>query len=303
MSEQHHQFKYRVRAAFFSAMFRMLARLSLRNNQRVGAFVGWLATVFPNRNQRITQTNIQRCFPELDQASHNSLIHKSLIETGKTTTEVAAMWLWDTQKVFATIRQVHGEELLRDAYAKKQGVILAFPHLGNWELVSLYCASRYPMTTLYQPPKLMQLDAMIRHGRERSGARLVATDNVGVKALLTALKKGEMIGVLPDQEPRFGAGEFAPFFNIAAYTGTLVSRMINKTKAKVIFAYAERLPRGKGYQLVFMDAPEEIYSENLVESITALNQGVENCVSKLPAQYQWSYYRFRTRPAGEPRLY
>lgn len=303
MTEQHLTVKYRIRAVLFKVLFIVLSKISLRNNQRVGAFIGWLATVVPNRNYRITRTNIEHCFPELSAQQQHKLINDSLIETGKTTTEVAPMWLWNKQRVLNTIIQVNGEDFLKEAFESGKGVILAFPHLGNWELLSLYCASRYPMTTLYQPPKLLQLDDMVRHGRERTGARLVATDNTGVKALLTALKKGEMVGILPDQEPKFGNGEFAPFFNIQAYTGTLVSRMINKTSAKVIFAYARRLANGQGYEINFMEAPEEIYSRDLKISVTGLNIGVENCIKELPRQYQWSYYRFRTRPDGEEKFY
>ena len=303
MPEQHTQLKYRIRAILFKTVFFVLSRISLRNNQRIGTLIGWLATIFPNRNYRISKKNIERCFPEIGKTQQQNLIRNSLIETGKTTTEVAPMWLWNKQKVLDTIQQVNGEKLLKSAYESGQGVILAFPHLGNWELLSLYCASRYPMTTLYQPPKLQQLDKMVRHGRERTGAKLVATGNTGVKSLLIALKQGEMIGILPDQEPRFGNGEFSPFFNIPAYTGTLVSRMTNKTNAKVIFAYAKRLDKGQGYQLNFINASEEIYSDDLSISIRALNQGVENCVKNLPEQYQWSYYRFRTRPEGEERFY
>lgn len=303
MPEQHLQFKYRIRATLFKVLFFALSKVTLRSNQRIGAFIGWLTTIFPNRNHRITQINIERCFTELDKTQQQNLIRSSLIEIGKTTTEVAPMWLWSKQQVLNTVQQVNGEAILKEAYENKQGVILAFPHLGNWELVSLYCASRYPMTTLYQPPKLMQLDTMIRRGRERTGAKLVATDNTGVKALLTALKKGEMIGILPDQEPKFGNGEFASFFNIPAYTGTLVSRMVNKTSAKVIFAYAKRLTNGKGYQLNFLTAPDDIYSEDLAVSVSGLNHGVENCVKDIPEQYQWSYYRFRTRPKGEEKFY
>jgi len=303
MTNKHKQFKYRLRATLIKVLFSLLARLSLRNNHRVGALLGWMSILFPNRNRRITQVNIKRCFTDQSKQQQQTLIHNSLIETGKTATEVVPMWLWDKKNVLDTIAEVQNEELLREAYDAKQGVILAIPHLGNWEIIGLYCSSRYPMTSLYQPPKLMQFDNLVRHGRERLGAKLVATDNTGVKALLTALKQGELIGVLPDQEPKFGNGIFAPFFNIPAYSGTLVSRLIAKTNAKVIFGYAERLPKGEGYRLIFSSAPESIYADDLQTSVTGLNEGIENCIKNLPEQYQWSYYRFRTRQEGEERFY
>lgn len=303
MTDQHNQLKYRLRAALIKVLFALLVKLSLRNNHRIGALLGWIAILIPNRNRRITRINIRHCFPCWSEEEQQNLIHNSLIETGKTATEVVPMWLWDNQKVLDTIKEVQGEELLQEASENKQGVILAFPHLGNWEIVNLYCSSRYPITTLYQPPKLMQFDETTRHGRERMGAKLVPTDTKGVKALLSALKQGELIGILPDQEPKFGNGLFAPFFNIPAYSGTIVSRLIQKTHARVVFCYAERLPRGAGYRIFFSAAPESIYAEDMQTSVTGLNEAVENSVKQLPEQYQWSYYRFRTRPEGEEKFY
>jgi len=303
MTIHHHPFRYRFRIALIRVLFALLAQLSLPNNHRVGALLGWLGSIFPNRNLSISQTNIKKCFPNWDNAAQQKLIKDSLIEMGKTATEAIPMWQWPKQKVLDTIKEIHGEDFLQEAYASQQGVVIAFPHLGNWEIVSLYCSAHYPLTTLYQPPKLIEFDNMMRHARERFGAKLVATDNAGVKALLTALKQGGLIGVLPDQEPKFGNGIFAPFFDIPAYSGILISRLINKTKAKVIFAYAERLPKGEGYRLIFSAAPNDIYADDLTTSVTGLNKGVENCIKELPEQYQWSYYRFRTRPEGEKRFY
>lgn len=295
--------KHRLRVALVKGLFTVLKQLSLANAHRVGTLLSWLVILVPNRNSRLTRINIQLCFPELNNQQQRQLARQSLIETGKTITETPAMWLWPGNKTLGLIQKIQGEEILQQSYESKQGVILAFPHLGNWELVSLYCSSKYPMTTLYKPPQLVQLDDMVRHGRERLGARLFPTDNKGVRALLAALKKGQLVGVLPDQEPGKGNGVFAPFFNHQAYSATLISRLVDKTGAQVVFAYARRLPGGKGYELVFMAADNEAIQGELFESVSAINRGVEDCIRQCPEQYQWSYHRFRTRPEGEEKLY
>jgi KDO2-lipid IV(A) lauroyltransferase len=83
----------------------------------------------------------------------------------------------------------------------------------------------------------------------------------------------------------------------------LLSRLAAKTGAPVIFAYAERLPRGRGWHLHFLPAPPEIGQGDSEASAAAVNAMVERCVRAAPEQYQWIYKRFRVRPPGEKAFY
>jgi KDO2-lipid IV(A) lauroyltransferase len=112
-----------------------------------------------------------------------------------------------------------------------------------------------------------------------------------------------MVGLLPDQEPGAGQGRFAPFFGIPAYTMVLLARLAKKNGSAVFIGYAERLPRGRGYHLHFIPAPEGIAGAPLEEALALMNRGVEACARALPEQYQWSYKRFRTRPEGAASFY
>jgi len=159
------------------------------------------------------------------------------------------------------------------------------------------------MTCLYRPARQQGMGTVVVAGRERMGIRLAPTDTRGVRILLQALKVNELIGILPDQDPRDEAGVFAPFFGVQAKTMTLLSRLAHKSGAPLLFCMAERLPWGRGFRLHFLPAPSGIDSSNTALAAAALNQGVEQGVKLAPAQYQWSYKRFRTRPAGEPSLY
>jgi KDO2-lipid IV(A) lauroyltransferase len=49
----------------------------------------------------------------------------------------------------------------------------------------------------------------------------------------------------------------------------------------------------------YLPADEALYSDDVAESLRALNDGVERCLRHCPEQYQWEYKRFRTRPRGE----
>lgn len=280
---------------FTKTLIRGFAFLSLKNCHQIGRLFGWLIAVTPNRHHSVTTTNIQICFPEMSSAQQQQLIKNSLIEMGKTVTEISPMWQWNKRKLFRTIKSVQGEELLQQALKNKKGVILAAPHLGNWELLGLYLSDKYPTTCMYQKPKIHQLDSIIKKGRQRFGVKLVPTDNQGIRAMLKSVKQNELICILPDQEPSEGNGVFAPFFDIQAYSMILISRLAKKTGATVLTIYGKRLPNGEGFEIVFKPL-DKINEGSLDESVAYLNSEMEKCIRALPEQYQWSYKRFRKQP-------
>ena len=287
--------KQKLRVVFAKTFISIFALLSLKNCHRIGGLLGRLLFVIPNRNRHVTTTNIQICFPDINKKQQQQLIKNSLIEMGKTLAEASPMWRWNKNKLFNLIKKNHGEEIIQQTMNNKHGVILALPHIGNWELLALYCSSKYPTTTMYQKPKIAQFDSLIKNGRERFGAKLVPTNNLGIRAMLKALKNNELICVLPDQEANDGSGVFAPFFGIQAYSMSLISRLANKTDAKVIIACSKRLAKGEGYEINFI--PLEKFDPSSVEdSVRYLNAEMEKCIRQMPEQYQWSYKRFRKQP-------
>lgn len=292
-----------MRARLIKWLLCAFAALPLPLAHAVGTIIGWGLILIPNELRRISRINIPLCLPELNPAQQKRLLRASLIESGKTMIEAGALWLWPESRLLALVKTVSGEQHLRAALASGHGAILAAPHLGAWEMMGLYSSAHYPITSLYRAPRLAEMDELVRHGRERLGAKLVAADAGGVRALYQSLGRGGLVGMLPDQEPGAGNGVFAPLFGIQATTMVLLSRLAIKTGAQVIFGYAERLPRGRGYHLHFIPAPYTINQQPLEKSVTAMNEMVEQLVRSCPQQYQWGYKRFRTRPEGEAKIY
>lgn len=292
------KFRQSLIALFAKNFIRVFSSLSLKNCQRLGASLGWLTSVIPNRNLHVTKINVQLCFPEKTKQQQKQLIRNSLIETGKTAAEISPMWHWEKEKILSLVKNVQGEELLKNALKNKKGVILAAPHLGNWELLGHYLANKYPTTCMYQKPKIHQLDSIIRKGRERFGVKLVPADGQGIRSMLKAVKKNELICILPDQEPSHGDGVYVPFFNVNAYSMILISRLAKKTDATVLIIYSKRLKNGEGYEIVFSPL-EKINTESVEESVIYLNTEMEKCIRQIPEQYQWSYKRFRTHPLDD----
>ena len=130
-------------------------------------------------------------------------------------------------------------------------------------------------------------------GRERGQMKLAAADLGGVRQLLKTLKRGEIIGVLPDQVPGNGEGEWVPFFGRPAYTMTLIGRLIESSGAAVVMCHSERLARGVGYALHFTSL-----TFNGASSIPRqMNTALEALIRAHPEQYMWSYNRYKV-PRG-----
>lgn len=292
-----------MRALVIRILLHVMALFPLPMNHAIGAAIGWLLYAIPNDLRKTVFTNLELCFPDLDVKSRRKLARQSLIETGKTATELGPLWLWNAKRMLRLVRGTDNIDVLQAALAHEKGVILLVPHLGAWEIAGLYYANARPITSLYRPPRTQGLEDFVLRGRTRTGARLVPTNNSGIRALLSALHANETTGILPDQNPAGNSGVIVPFFGVDTSTVVFVSKLIQKTDARVVFLFAERLSRGRGYRMHFRAPPEDIYARDLARSVSAMNQGVEKCARELPDQYQWTYKRFKTKPPDQPPRY
>jgi KDO2-lipid IV(A) lauroyltransferase len=94
---------------------------------------------------------------------------------------------------------------------ERQGVIILTPHIGSFELGARAYGSVAPITVLYKAPRRADLHELLKVARTHPNITPVPADTGGVRAMLRALKRGEAIGILPDQVPSAGDGVWAPF--------------------------------------------------------------------------------------------
>ena len=271
---------------------RLLAALPLSLLHRLGAIVGNAVYLLAPRYRHYFSTNLRAAgFAE------PALLRQAIAEAGKGLLELPAIWLCPHAAVAGWVAQVSGWDLVEAALARRRGIIFLTPHLGCFEITAQYYAYRAPdyapITVLYRSPKKKSVEPLMLLGRRRPNLRLASADLKGVRILLRALKQGEAIGILPDQAPGVGEGEWADFFGRPAYTMTLAGRLAG-AGAAVILAYAERLPRGLGYHLHLEAMPGPLAGESPAR---ALNRALEGLIRQCPAQYGWSYNRYKV-PAG-----
>ncbi len=212
-------------------------------------------------------------------------------QSGKLVAELPRLWLGRPVPV-----QWMGAPHVDEALALGRGVLFLTPHLGCFEIAPQAYAQRYgqaqPMTVLFRPSRQAWLREVMRTARERPGLATAPTTLAGVKQLIKALKKGESLGLLPDQVPPLGMGVWAPFFNRDAYTMTLSVRLAQQTGATVLMAWGERLPWGRGYRVHVQPLPAALPGDG-AQAVQLINAALESLILACPQQYLWGYARYK----------
>jgi KDO2-lipid IV(A) lauroyltransferase len=278
-------------------MLRALGVLPLPVLYAIGSALGRPLWWRRHARERVhTDVNMRIVHPAMDAAARDALVRECLVETGHAVTERAAVWGRGARRALKLVREVEGQEYFDAALQSGRGLIVAAPHLGCWELLNYWLSARTPIAILYAPPRNRAWEAMLVRARGDLGPEQVRADGAGVRALYKRLAAGGVVGILPDQQPKRGDGQFAPFFGLDANTMVLLPRIAQRTGATVLFAFAERLARGAGFRIRILPASDGIAEPDLHVACTALNRGVEQCVERAFSQYQWTYKRWAERP-------
>lgn len=265
-----------------------LAKFPLPIIHRFGASLGWLLHWCTPAAGHMMLANLKQSGLCSNENNLQRVMRANVAETGKAILETLAIWQWPQEKALSLVKTCHNLHLIDAALARGKGIIFLTPHLGCFEITSIYYAARHPITVLFRPPKKSWLAPLIDTGRSKGQVVLAPANAQGVRAILQALKRGEAVGILPDQVPNEGEGEWADFFGKPAYTMTLASKLAEKTGATIIMAFGERLANGEGYE-IHLTPVESIATPHL------LNAAIARQITQKPEQYLWRYNRYKVR--------
>jgi len=290
-----------MKSLLILALMKTISLLPLGLARYLGEFFGVVLSAINAKPLKISKLNLSLCYPDKSQTTVDLLAKKRMQHFAQTFFETPGLWRRSAHWLETKIISVEGDAYLHEALASDRGTILIAPHQGNWEVIGLWVAQQTKMTSLYQPPKIAAFGNWIKRAREKTGSQLVPTSVRGVAALLKALKKGETVGILPDQQPPRTSGAFAPLFGAQALTMTLTHNLLQRSNSQAILCCALR--EQGGWRMTFMPADKAIYSPDQATSLAAMNAGVEAIATMSLEQYQWEYKRFRTQPEGSPAIY
>jgi len=287
-------------ARILYALATLVGGLPLPAMRGLASLAGRCMRLAGSRESRVALRNLELAYPELSPEERDALHLAVLRTTALQALETLRLWTRPHRENLRRLREQDGVGLFDAALAGGRGLIVCAPHYGNWELLNQWLAARTPISILYRAPESQVGEAFLRLVRAGvpDRVRQVRAEGPAVRQLWKTLKEGGVVGILPDQQPKAGDGEFAPFFGMPALTMTLVSRLAERTGATVLFAYCERIGDGPDFALRIEPAHPAIADADLVRATTALNAGVEHIARRDPAQYQWTYKRYKARPPG-----
>lgn len=265
-------------------LFRLLSALPLPLLHLLGSLLGWVVYLASPSYRRRLRAN-------LEGAGFGAELARAVAEAGKAIVELPFVWCARPERVAAHAVEENWE-LVQAGLDAGQGVVFLTPHLGCFEITAQRIALRTALTVMYRPPRQAALKPLVEGARARHNLHLAPANLAGVRILAKCLKRGEPIGILPDQVPQQGEGVWAPFFGRNAYTMTLPAKLARIGHPAVILVYAERLARGRGYIVRFVPF-EGSLAGSAAEQAAAINRAMEQLVRRCPAQYFWSYNRYK----------
>jgi KDO2-lipid IV(A) lauroyltransferase len=288
-----------------SPLLTWLAARRLRHLHALGGLAGWLVYgLSPSYRRRLDENARRAGIGAADRCA-------AIADAGRLVMELPRLWLRPREQPIADPVRWDGAELLDELLARGKGLVLLTPHMGSFEVSAQAYAERYgarqPITVLYRPARQPWLRELEETARARPALATAPATLAGVRLMLRALRRGETVGLLPDQVPPEGMGVWVPFFGQPAYTMTLAARLVQQTGAGVAVLWTERLPGGAGYAVHASALPVPLPEkpDDEVASALAVNRSMEAVILKKPSQYLWGYHRYKNprqveAPAAAP---
>lgn len=280
-------------------LMRLLAPWPLGALRALGCILGHVLWALARSRRRIVQVNLALCFPHLTPRQRGRLARRHFV--GVVQSLIDRSWLWHGSPTQLRSRlQLQGD--LSPLLGPEPVVMLA-PHFvgldaGGSALTQVHGVH---MASIYVRQRNAALDEWVRQGRNRSGHVNLYFRHQGVKQILSGLRQGDKLYLLPDMD--FGRNEsvFVPFYGVQAATVPSLSRFARLGRARVM-TVATRMT-AQGYRLELGPLWADFPSEDAEADTARMNRELQALIDTMPDQYYWVHKRFKTRPEGEPGVY
>ena len=281
------------------AFMKLLAVLPLPVTRMLGVLLGGVLYVLVVPRRRVVQANFALCFPEWSAAERRQ--HTRLMFVHFAQAWLDRAWLWHAPEKWVAQRVT-----LSGALHELEGTaptVFFLPHFVGLDAAWAGVALRVHRlsTTIYTDQSNKLVDQWILQGRQRFGKLRLFGRAEGVKPIVSALREGKPLYLLPDMD--FGPDDsvFVPFYGVPTATVTSLSRFARLGRAKVVPLLPRLTPRG--YEVDVLPAWRDFPTDDPVADTAFMNQRLQDYIATMPTQYYWVHKRFKTRPDGDASVY
>jgi Kdo2-lipid IVA lauroyltransferase/acyltransferase len=274
----------------------------------LGVTGGWLAYLLDRRHVRVGMRNLEIAFPERSVAARRRILRASYINIGRSCAEYVRLGGFFYRRILRKVsydRFAYWGEIQR-RYPGKGGLVLT-AHFGNFEwFMATHAMHGYQIWLVHHTQRFVAGDALISFIRERAGIRIIRK-HAAARAVMKALRAGDVIGIPFDQNAKRSEATFVPFFNEIAATATGLARLVAISGAPVIPAFIVRQPDHRTHLIEIQDEiPIQRSADpaaDIEENTHRFVKAVESMVRRYPEQFLWMHRRYKTRPPGAPKIY
>ncbi len=278
---------------------KVLSYLPLRVVRALGWLLGWGLYIVAVSRRRVVYANLALCFPDKPEAWRAKVARASFVCFAQAWLDRSWLWHGSTDVTKSRLRLIGAVDELHG----RAPTVIFLPHFygmdAAWSAVSAAVQRRF--TTIFTPQRNKRVDDWIYEGRRRLGEIRLFDRFDGVKTIVSALRAGEPLFLLPDMN--FGAEEsiFVPFYGVQAATVPSLSRFAKLGRAKVVPVTVRMT--AQGYDVEVHAAWPGFPSDDVTADTARMNLQLQGYIDAMPEQYYWVHKRFKTRPAGEPPVY
>lgn len=290
-----------LRYVLIRAALALVYPLPLGLARWLGARLGTLAFLAAGGERRKALKSLARAFPEKSDAERHALARACFRHLAAAAFEVGCTAALDRHLETLVAWPEADRRVLETALARGKGVVFVSGHVGNWELLARRVArAGYPSQSIAKETTDPRVTELVGRFRERGGVRSIWRGQEGAaRAMLRALKAGEILGLLIDQDTRVQS-LFVPFFGELAATPRAAADLAIRTGAAAVVGFCQR--EGDGYRLTMEEVPvpEGLEREAAALALTAaLSERIEAAIRRAPEQWVWMHQRWKTRPTDE----
>lgn len=298
--------RHRLEYAPVWLLVRVLGLLPASVARAAGIVLARMVYLLHRRLRRAGMRNLQLAFPQRAASERRRILRRLFTNLGRQLGDFCRLPHYNRENL-SQLAVYDGFENFERAQARGKGVLFLTAHFGGWEVSSfMHALHGHPLHILVRPLDNPYLDRLVTRYRTLSGNRTIPKQDFA-RAMLAALRAGETVGILMDQNMTSEQGVFVDFFGIPACTSTLMARMALRTEAAVVPGFCFWDPTLRRYRVRFDPALETIRTGNeeadIVANTAACSRVIEDYARRYPEQWLWVHRRWKTRPPGEAPLY
>jgi KDO2-lipid IV(A) lauroyltransferase len=296
VSKQRSALRNRAEYAAYRAVRGVAGSLGPSMRSRVGAGLGELFLAVGRRRRDILRFNLELAYPDMSGRDRQTLGREVARHFGRVALDTLSLQRATPEDLLDEI-EVTGAEHIEAAASLGRGFLYLTAHLGLWEVAALTAALIRPerLLVVNRPLDNPLLEADVVQFRRRFGNEPLGKRNI-VRAIFRHLSTQGSVGFLVDQRVDPSVGVEVPFFGQPAWTHPILARIVSKTMAPVVPAFALWEGPSK-YSLTLHEPiiPDDLSASELdIVPLTArFSRITEDAIRRRPEQWLWYHDRWR----------